>query len=87
MIEWPALSTALAVKWTGEDCDSVSVGEVTVTQMPLQAPTVRVRVCDPKAPVESQARTITERVPALIVTGALIDVVGPEVFQAATLST
>jgi hypothetical protein len=65
------------------------VGELTLTQMPLRqlGLAVSVSVCEPNAPVLSQARTRTVWVPALMVTEALIELVGPDVFQAATLST
>ena len=67
------LSMALAVKRTGDGTAPVSVGDVTVTQMPLHTAAVRLRICDPNAPVLSQARTRTVCVPTDIVTLALME--------------
>ena len=62
----------------------MELGELTVTQTPAQGEAVKVRVCEPKAPVESQARTRMVCVPTLRVKGALIELVSvPGVFQTA----
>ncbi len=53
----------------------------------LQEPAVRLRPCEPKAPVEFQARTRGQYGRRLESELALIVFVGPEVFQAARLST
>ena len=53
--------------------------------MPL--PAWIVSVWSPLAPLESQARTITVWVPAVVVTLVLIELVGPLVPNLSTLST
>ena len=83
--ETVVLAEAVTLKVSGTF--ALLAGALTTTKTPAVAVAVIVKVWSPKTPVESQARTSTVWVPAVVVTLVLIELVGPGVPYLSTLST